>query len=76
MTVGITILVTVGVAFLTTVIVLEFVWPRTITDLFPGGVAQDLTKADLTWVPALKAAALVAALTGVNRKLTDPFNRR
>ena len=73
---GITVLLTVAVAFVITVVVLKFVWAWTITDLFPGAVAEGLINANLTWLAAVKFAVLVAVVTGVNRTLTDAIHRR
>jgi hypothetical protein len=72
-TVGITILIQVAVAFVIAVVFFKFVWAWVVPDLFPGAVAQGLISADLTWLAAVKLAVLVSVLSGFGPSLSKAF---
>ena len=62
---GLTIvLITTAATFAIGVILVKLLWAWTIPDLFPAAVDQGLIAGGLTWLAAMKAAALVAILSG------------
>ena len=63
------------VAFAIGVILIKLLWAWTIPDLFPAAVDQGLISGGLTWLAAMKAAALVAILSGTGALVTGRWGR-
>ena len=76
MTTGITILIQASIVFGITLLVLKFVWAWMVPDLFPGAVAEGLISADLTWMTAVKFAAIMVAINAANGSFKGSFSTK
>ena len=63
------------VAFAIGVILIKLLWAWTIPDLFPMAVDQGLIAGGLTWLAAVKAAVLVAILSGTGALVAGRWGR-
>lgn len=70
-----TALVTAVVTFAIGVILIKLLWAWTIPDLFPAAVDQGLIAGGLTWLAAMKAAALIAILSGTGALMVGRWRR-
>ncbi len=69
------VLVVTGVTFVIGVILIKLLWAWTIPDLFPVAVDQGLIAGGLTWLAAMKAAVLVAILSGTGPLVAGRWGR-
>lgn len=70
-----TALVTAVVASAIGVIPIKLLWGWTIPDLFPAAVVQGLIAPGLTWLAAVKIAALFTILSGIGALFVGLWGR-